>query len=186
MERTPVVCPHCSYIVNSRSKSGRTVCTKCRKSFIFDKERFLEHNREYVSRPEVAKRIRKWAVDHQEYLREYAKKRYWAKHDHIRKLNNLATARHRGTSSKSNDAPCEICGQKHNRMHRHHIVPMYINGKDEADNLIVVCNKHHQLIEQKKIGFDALNETFHLALFRHSGRRDHKFFCLYDYKAGPA
>jgi len=144
-----VQCTHCNQFMLSAAKKGRTICKHCHKPFIFNKELFLRKTREYAHKPDVYKRRKKWEHDNRKHLAEQALKRYYKKHDHIRKLNNLATARARGVSAIPIDGPCEICNLKKNKMSRHHLLPKYAGGKNTRQNLVRLCNKHHQQLEQK-------------------------------------
>lgn len=144
-----VQCPICHREIRTKAKNGRTQCVKCRKPFIFDEELFLETSRKYTHLPEVWGRRKEWEKANRERYAKKAMERYWKKHDHIRRLNNLASARLRGVSAISLEGSCELCGIENGRMHRHHILPQSANGENSVDNLIRVCNRCHKMLEAK-------------------------------------
>ena len=40
---------------------------------------------------------------------------------------------------------CVLCGSKEN-LHHHHVIPKVKGGTDDEDNLITLCEKHHEMI----------------------------------------
>lgn len=145
--RKVVACQKCGRPAKTKGKTGRLHCSGCGKSFIYDKEAFKKYHRAHVSKPEVRQRIKDWTKTHQTHLSDLAKKRYWAKHDHIRRLNNLASARKRGVSAIPLEGICELCGMEKKHMHRHHILPQAAGGENSETNLLRVCNRCHKILE---------------------------------------
>lgn len=47
--------------------------------------------------------------------------------------------------------PCQICGWKEASRDIHHIIPVSKGGKNELNNLIVVCPNHHRMIHSELI-----------------------------------
>ena len=45
---------------------------------------------------------------------------------------------------EKNNFTCLECGKRTNELHIHHIIPLYLNGKDELDNLMVLCENCHK------------------------------------------
>ena len=63
---------------------------------------------------------------------------------------------------------CELCGS-HRSLDVHHIVPRVFGGEDEADNLVVVCQKCHGILTPRgvltKAGIRTTKERNMLATF---------------------
>lgn len=58
---------------------------------------------------------------------------------------------------KRDNFTCQKCGledKKATKLEAHHIVPLYMDGKDELDNLIILCFDCHHFVPDKKSNFD--------------------------------
>jgi hypothetical protein len=54
--------------------------------------------------------------------------------------------------------PCELCGWSESTCDIHHIVEVSDGGKNELDNLVVVCPNHHRMIHNDLISKDKLSQ----------------------------
>jgi len=50
---------------------------------------------------------------------------------------------------------CEICKWDEGYCHKHHIIPLSKDGKDDNDNIMILCPNHHS--EATKIGYKNFN-----------------------------
>lgn len=55
--------------------------------------------------------------------------------------------------------PCELCGWKESIRDLHHIIPVSENGKNELENLIVLCPNHHRMVHKNLISEDSLKKA---------------------------
>ena len=63
---------------------------------------------------------------------------------------------------------CVLCGSKEN-LHHHHVIPKVKGGTDDEDNLITLCEKHHEMIHN----IQQCDDFFELArLGRERARRE--------------
>ena len=63
---------------------------------------------------------------------------------------------------------CVLCGSKEN-LHHHHVIPKVKGGSDDEDNLITLCEKHHEMIHN----IQQCDDFFELArLGRERARRE--------------
>lgn len=44
---------------------------------------------------------------------------------------------------------CRVCGQQVTKLAVHHLIPFKTSKKDELDNLISLCPKHHRELENQ-------------------------------------
>ena len=63
---------------------------------------------------------------------------------------------------------CVLCGSKEH-LHHHHVIPKVKGGNDDEDNLITLCEKHHEMIHN----IQQCDDFFELArLGRERARRE--------------
>lgn len=158
-------------------KTVEKICEVCYESFLADPREIKRGNAKYCSLSCSAKNPRK---NIKKFNRNciYCGNSFLSRCSDSKYCSSICKQRNYRKNSKSvlsiksfynilGFLPCELCGWTESVRDIHHIIPVSKGGKNEINNLIVVCPNHHRMIHNNLVSEEAILKALNFRLSLH-------------------
>ena len=156
-------------------KTIERICENCNESFLADYREVNRGNAKYCSLSCFAKKIK---IKNIEVKCVFCQNTFLATTKEAKYCSNVCKQRNYRKKAKSGFSiktyqkllgflPCELCGWDVTVRDIHHIIPVSKGGKNEINNLIVVCPNHHRMIHNNLVSEEAIKLALNSRLYHH-------------------